>query len=191
MEPSKNVVNFSKLAQISDLFGNPIDPTLKQESNVDFNDIFEPPKLKYNAKRKATEFSPSLEPPRKQMRKKRLRFHFRTKRNDGLRNNTDMFNEYMKDVFPKSKKKKGQTVVTILALNMNVYGLVTVQQMLSDLIHRCLLSPQGRALNLPKGGGTGGRINRQHIPYLVKHVEYLENVISRVRTYIARKQQKK
>ena len=185
MESSKNVVNFSKLAQTSDLFGNPIDPTLKQESNVDFNDIFEPPKLKYNAKRKATENSTSLEPQCKQIRRKRLQFHPSAKRNDGLSGTTDMFNEYMKDVFRKVKKRKGQKVVTILARNMNVSGLVTIQKMLSDLIRRCLLSPRGRAIILPKGGRTG-RINLQHIPILTEQVKYLEKVIGKVRAVIVR-----
>ena len=144
-----------------------------------------------NTKRKATENSPSLEPQRKQMRKKRLRFHSSVKRNDGLRYNTDLFNQYMKEAFGKVKKRKGQTVVTILARNMNVYGLFTVQKMISDLIKRCLLSSRGYALILPQGGGIAGRIYRKHIPYLVKHIEHLENVISKVRTVIAHKQQKK
>ena len=186
MEPSKNVVNFSKIALTSDLFGKSIDPTLKQESNVDFNDIFEPLKLKYNAKRKANKNSPSLEPPRKQIRKKRIRFHPSTKKNDGLRNQTNIFNEYMKDVFGIAKRPKGQTVVTILARNMNVFWLITIKKMIFDLINRCEQSLQGCALILPKGGGTTGSIKRQHIPYLIKHVKYLENVISKVKDVIVR-----
>ena len=121
-------------------------------------------------------------------RERRVRFHPTTKENDGLRHTTDMFNEYMRDVFRTAKRPLGQTTVSVLARNLNVLGLVTIQKMLADLIWRCDRSRRGRAVVLSQGGGAAGSITRRHIPYLVSHVEYLETVIGKVRTVIARKE---
>jgi hypothetical protein len=121
--------------------------------------------------------------------KKRVRFHPSTKKNDGMYNKTDMFNEYMRDVLRKVKRLEGQTTVKILAKNLNVMCLFTIQKMLADLIWRCDRSRRGRTVINIHGGGTAGRITRQHIPYLVSHMEYLEIVIVRVRAVIAWKEE--
>ena len=122
-------------------------------------------------------------------KKRKVRFHPEAKTHDGLRNITDMFNEYMRDVFGTVKRPQGQTTVGILAQNLNVIALFTLQKMLTDLIWRCDRSRKGSAVILHKGGGCCGSITRQNIPYLVRHVKYLENVIGRVRTAIRRKEE--
>ena len=120
--------------------------------------------------------------------KRKVSFHPSTKRNDGLRHTTDMFNEYMRDAFGTAKREPGQRTVEILAKNGNLLGIATLQKMLNDLIWRCDCSPRGKAVILNKGGGKCGSIKRQHIPFLVSHVEYLETVIGKVRTAILRKE---
>jgi hypothetical protein len=122
--------------------------------------------------------------------KKHVRFHPSTKKNDGLRHATDMFNEYMRDVFRTVKRPQGQTTVGILARNLNVLALFTLQKMTADLIWRCDRSRRGRATILPQGGGCAGSITRKHIPYLVSHVEHLETVIVKVRAVIAYEEEK-
>lgn len=107
------------------------------------------------------------------------------KRNDGLSHKTDMFNEYMRDVFQQVTRTGGETTVSVLARNLNVLGLVTLRQMLVDLVQRCHGSPFGRAAILNKGGGSAGTITLQHLPYLASHVTHLDNVIVKVREAIA------
>ncbi len=116
-----------------------------------------------------------------------MRFHKSVKRNDGLRHTTDMFHEYMRDVFRRVAREGGETTVSILARNLNVQGLVTVRRMLMELIERCEVAPSSRAAVLHHGGGSVGSITTAHIPYLRSHVEYLETVIDKVREAIARK----
>lgn len=119
-------------------------------------------------------------------RKRQVRFASAAKKHDGLRNNTDMFNEYMRDVFRLSKRAKGYTTSCILARNLNLRGLIHVQSKLSDLIRRCIRSRKGRALVL-RGGGSTMSVDRQHVQYLMSHVNYLETLIAKVRTVIARR----
>ena len=118
-----------------------------------------------------------------------VRFHPASKQNDGLRPSTDMFNEYMKDVFKQTKRPNGETTLSVLARNRNVVGLFRLREMLVNLINRCRRSPSGRAVILSQGGGNAGSITIQHLPYLYTHVKYLETVIRRVRSRIATIQQ--
>lgn len=114
-----------------------------------------------------------------------IRFHPDTKENDGLTGNTHMFHEYMRDVLGKVKRPGGQTIVSILAQGLNVPALVTIRGMLIDLIERCNRSELGRAIILNRGGGSLGAINTKHISYLLKHKNYLDNVINKLRIFIA------
>lgn len=127
--------------------------------------------------------------PENQEGHKRVSFDSAAKKHDGLCNTMDMFNEFIRDVFRTVKRPQDQTTVVILARNLNVLALFTLQKMLADLIWRCDRSRKGRAVILHKGGGCCGSINRQHIPWLVSHVEYLETVIVSVRTAIRRKEE--
>lgn len=122
----------------------------------------------------------------KRQRLRRVQFHPSVKCNDGLRHQTDMFNEYMKDVCRTVVRPGGETTVSILARNLNVLGLVTLQKMLVQLVMRCKQSPNGRTPILCQGGGCAGSITLQHVPYLRSHVEYLEVVIGKVRAVIQR-----
>ena len=132
--------------------------------------------------------TPSEGPREPKREEKRVSFHPEAKTYDGLHHATDMFNEYMQDVLSQAKQKFSQTTVGILAKNLNILGLATLQKMLTDLIWRCDRSRRGRAVILNKGGGYRGIITRQHIPYLISHVEYLERVIGSVRTAIRRRE---
>lgn len=136
----------------------------------------------------ANQSAPSGKPEEPKEQKKQVSFHESVKKHDGLRGKTDMFNEYMRDVFRTAKRPQGQTTVGILARNLNVLCLVMLQKMLADLIWRCDRSRRGRATVLNKGGGCASSIKREHIPYLVSHVEHLETVIVEVRAVIARKE---
>eukprot|EP00750_Incisomonas_marina_P000386 INCI1030.1.p1 GENE.INCI1030.1~~INCI1030.1.p1 ORF type:complete len:285 (-),score=48.08 INCI1030.1:123-977(-) len=125
-------------------------------------------------------------PCQQRQRLRRVQFHPSVKCNDGLRHQTDMFNEYMKDVCRTIVRPGGETTVSILARNLNVLGLVTLQKMLVELVMRCKQAPNGRTPILCQGGGCAGSITLQHIPYLRSHVEYLEMVIGKVRAVIQR-----
>ena len=118
--------------------------------------------------------------------KRQVRFASPAKKHDGLRNDTYMFHEYMRDVFRLSKRTKGHTTSCILARNLNLRGLIHVQSKLADLIRRCSRSRKGRALVL-RGGGSTMSVDRQHVSYLMSHVKYLETLIAKVRTVIARR----
>ena len=134
--------------------------------------------------------SPPSEGPREPKREeKRVSFHPEAKTHDGLHHATDMFNEYMREASGLVRRQRGESTVEILAKNLNVLGLDTLQKMLTDLILRCDFSRRGRAVILNKGGGTCGSIKREHIPHLIKHVEYLEGVIGKVRIAILQREE--
>lgn len=95
-----------------------------------------------------------------------------------------MFHEYMKDIFRQVVRINGETTISILARNFNVLGIVTIQKMLIDLIKRCRQSPTGQTPVLNHGGGSVGSINTAHIPYLITHAKYLDQVIAKVRLTI-------
>jgi len=115
---------------------------------------------------------------------RRVRFHASVKRHDGLQHRSDMFHEYMKDIFRQVVRINGETTISILARNFNVLGIVTIQKMLIDLIKRCRQSPTGQTPVLNHGGGSVGSINTAHIPYLITHAKYLDQVIAKVRLTI-------
>ena len=97
-----------------------------------------------------------------------------------------MFQEYMLDVFRRSKRPAGQTIVSVLANSLNGRALLTLRKLLADLIWRCERSKNGRAAVLNHGGGHAQCVSRQHIPYLVRHVEFLDTVVQKVRVVVAR-----
>jgi hypothetical protein len=111
---------------------------------------------------------------------RRVRFHKKTKKYDGLRNTTRVFHEHMKDVLYMVERPGGKTVVSILVSKLNVLGLGILRNMLVNLILRCKRSTIGRAVVLNEGGSLES-IFTADIPYLTSQVEYLDTVISKVR----------
>lgn len=111
----------------------------------------------------------------------RVRFHSSVKTHDGLRPHTNLFNEYMKDVFQTVTRKNGITTLSILMHNGNIVGILSIRAMLKDLIVRCNNSPKETALLLHRGGGCAGCITKQHLPYLMNHLNYLDRIIDYAR----------
>jgi hypothetical protein len=121
-----------------------------------------------------------------------VRFHPETKAHDGLKLSSEVFQEYMKDVFRVNALPAGkQTTVARIARSLNVPGLLALRLMLVDLMERCKSSPNGRAPVLPHGGGTAGCVLLTHMPYLASHVEYLDVVVSKVHVVVERRAQEK
>jgi hypothetical protein len=165
---------YSKLAE-TDLFGEPV-KLLRQSSSSEnsplgLNDIFGPSGSASTSTGVKQRFC--------------VRFSEDTKKNNGLREPNNMFNEYMKDVFKKVVRPGRHTIISLLAQNFDVAGLVTLRTMLDDLITRCTNSELRRALILPRGGqDSQGAVLMDHLPYLASHVNYLNMVIDKVRVYI-------
>ena len=126
----------------------------------------------------------TAEPERSKRRsKKSVRFHKSTKKHDGLSELSKMYYEAILHAYRKSRKP----VVSILAHDLNLRGLIYVQKKFSDLIRRCLVSKKGRAPVL-KGGGGDMSIDRTHLYFLYTQIADQDRMISRVRTTIARRQ---
>lgn len=121
--------------------------------------------------------APSAQP---QEPKRRVSFHPSTKEHDGLSKDSHVLNEYMRDAFGTVERRPGEKTIEVLAMNLKLEALTTLKNMLTDVILRCETSLHGSAIILNKGGGCCGSIPRKYIPWLVSHVQYLEEVISTV-----------
>ena len=113
-----------------------------------------------------------------------VRFHPSTKPNDGLRENTKLFYEYMMDVYRQSQRVNENTIVSVLARNNKVLDIQQLRHMLADLIKRCEESSSGKTPILYRGGRSGGIIIMEHLPYLTSHTQYLTNVITKIQARI-------
>ena len=149
---------FKSLFVGMDIFGNPIEPSAKVSTDVlDLNDVFGTP-----------------EPI------KSVQFTSETKTHDGLKESSNMFQEYMKDVFQKKKRHRSETIVSLLARGYNIKDIQRLRSMLYDLMIRCRENPKGNTPILPKGGGSVGCVGAVHLPYLERHLNHLDNVIDKV-----------
>ena len=105
----------------------------------------------------------------------------KTKTSDGLRDGTFWFGRYIEDVFQRKARLEAAKTVVILAKNGRVDLLKMIRSEIADLISRSRQNPPtGNATVLIKGGGDIGAIGKAHVPYLLKHVKYLDKVIKKV-----------
>ena len=170
----------SKLAD-TDLFGEPVKLAQQSQSGekspLGLNDIFG--LSNFAAVMTTTAAAATAPLPL------HVRFSEDTKEHNGLCKQTNMFNEYMKDVFRKVVRPGGHTIVSLLAQKLDVASLLTLRRMLDDLITRCTNSELRRAVILPRGGqDSQGAVLMAHLPYLASQVSYLSTVIDKVRVYI-------
>jgi hypothetical protein len=100
--------------------------------------------------------------------KKDVKFKKDAKEHDGLRDETRIFNEFMRNVF---KVKDLEKFVCALMEQRDCLGLKRLSDNLEDLIAWCENSPEGRAPILLGGSrNSAGFIDWNNLPFLHKKV---------------------
>jgi hypothetical protein len=117
---------------------------------------------------------------------KKVNFALGTKPNDGLCLSSEIFQEYINDIFKINRPPEKKTVVQKYANSLNIPAIETLKAMLQDLIDRC--AEDGSAFILPCGGGNLKRVHAVRIPYMRTHIVYLDEVISTIRGLIEQRQ---
>ncbi len=115
----------------------------------------------------------------------RRRVHFAPDvKGDGPSEFAKKFAEYMENAFRKGKRTE-PTVVEHIARQLDVPTLLALREMLLRVMQRC--ENKGRSPTLLMGSPKSGTVMAVHLPYLQTHVEYLDQVVCKVRALIAQR----
>jgi len=105
----------------------------------------------------------------------------KTKTTDGLMCNAFWFNRYIEDVFHLKTRPEEMKTGPFLARNGRIDLLKIIRSEIEELISRSIRNkPTGGATVMIRGGGNIGAIDKRHVPFLLKHINYLDKVIAMI-----------